>query len=471
MQHQKFIWLVLVFIGIYTTPIYAQKPEPKAESFPVSWPGGYEPEYCQLHQSPDLKQLWWVCSGLLPDNDQENVLGFVFLTGGQTKPLGFLLADDQLEKSLNLSKKINFVVEAVTAEGNFLIQYSLDDEDRLALLNLENHQPKILWSEKLKPTDNNLWLGDVLTTANKEFILLLEDSGHLSSEENNYTDQAIIWRLGADGHEIWSYQNDSISAFQGRTLSGDSLDDVREYLALPGLIWQKRLLATSSGSIVVWGDAYINVDKDNPAHYQFGEFRTCLTSSGKGTKQIVEKYVDWMDNQYTQLVTFKNGDWLKIQSLENSAEDQEQGAEEFKLVRYNDHCDQMGSQVIQLPSNNSLAQESFHRIKAALMLPTEQLLLAYTQGEDPSLYVAIIDWKKGVIWNQPIILPDDSDAELLLSYDTTGRGRDFMVVGLGLLADQKSIFVSVSNPAIPGDQGTARYLNKLYQVMLPINSK
>ena len=473
MPGKKLLYLALLGVGLCSAELYAQNP--RVQMLTVSWPNGYQPEYCQIKQSHDFSQLWWVCSNTSLDTN-ETVSGFVSLKTGQSKPVGFLLSNDQLGKLLNAPPNVYFRVAALTAQGNFLVFYSTDHEERLLLLQFTGIQPKILWNEQLKLSDNYGWLGAAVATANQEFMLLWENSGQLyaGEQEDNqeYNDQAIIQRLGANGHEIWSYRNDNISVLQGQKLMGDELYEVSEYLDSSGLIWQKRLLPTSGGSIVVWGDAYVNTDKNNPTHFQFGEFRTCLNASGQLIKQIVEKYENWMDNQYTQLVAFKNGDWLKIQSVENSAADQEQGVEEFKLVRYNDHCDQMGSQVIQLPTHHRSAQESFHRIKAALMLPTEQLLLVYTQGEDPdSLYVAIIDLEKGVIWDQAIILPDDPDAEWLLSYDTTGRGRDFMEVGLGLLADQKSILVSVSNPAIPDDQDTARYLNKLYQVMLPINPK
>jgi hypothetical protein len=53
----------------------------------------------------------------------EMVWGFASLQAGQSKPVGFLVSNDQLEKLLNAPPKVYFKVEALTAQGNFLDKY------------------------------------------------------------------------------------------------------------------------------------------------------------------------------------------------------------------------------------------------------------------------------------------------------------------------------------------------------------
>ena len=390
----------------------------------------------------------------------------------QSKPVEFLLSYDQLQKLANLPDKTYFIVRAVTPQGNFLVTYESDTKKGVALLQFNGDAPKILSNEKSQMINHSLTVEAVITTANKEFTLLWENSGDLS-DDGKYTDQATVEHLGADGHVLWSYQNASISAFQGRTLSGDVLYDLRSYMSLPPVFWQKRLLVTSNGSIVVWGDAYMLVkgDESDTNNYRFGEFRTCLTSAGKLMQEKHEIYTDaarreYPNNQYTQLIALKNGNWLKIQPSTG------------ELVQYDDHCAQVSVQKFELPSNNRSGSDAFSTVKSVLMLPNDQLLVAYVQGEGSvGLYVTTLDWKKNAAsnrqWNQAIISPDTPESDWLLSYDSSGYGQDFMRLDLALSADQKSVFVSLYNQTITEteDERTFNHVNELYRVALPNNLK
>ena len=112
MLGKKLLYLALLGVGLCSAELYAQNP--RVQMLTVSWPNGCQPEYCQMKQSHDSSQLWWVCSNTSLDTN-ETVSGFVSLKTGQLKPVGFLLSRDQLKKLLNLPPQVYFRVEAVTA--------------------------------------------------------------------------------------------------------------------------------------------------------------------------------------------------------------------------------------------------------------------------------------------------------------------------------------------------------------------
>lgn len=478
----------LLLLGMGIGSVYAQ--QPGAESLDVSWPNGFKSEYCNLFPSPDFAQSWWVCSNSSMDKNH-TIWGFASLNKDQSKPVGFLVSEDQLQKLANLPKDASFMVRALNAQGNFLITYASGEKNGVALLQFNGNSPKILSNQEIKSIDNKLWINSALATANKEFTLLWENSGDLS-DDGKYTDQAVVQHVGADGHLAWSYQDNSISAFQGRTLSGDVLDHLSDYTDLNWLNWQKRLLVTSNGSIVVWGDAYMEDESDTDYYsfnYNFGEFRTCLSPAGKLVQEIREKphlgTPDPLQSEYTQLVALKNGNWLKIQSWIYQ-DNKNYNKDELDLVQYDDHCAQISAQTMLLPMDgDSYKGIAVWHIKSALLLPNDQLLIAYVRGEntdgywgeDPdSLYVTILDWKTDAkltqVWNQAVISRNTPESKWLISYDITGRNRDFSSVDLALTPDQKSVFVSVSNSILPEEgDGGYNYLNRLYKVTLPANLK
>ena len=52
MPGKKLLYLALLGVGLCSAELYAQNP--RVQMLTVSWPNGYQPEYCQIKQSHDL---------------------------------------------------------------------------------------------------------------------------------------------------------------------------------------------------------------------------------------------------------------------------------------------------------------------------------------------------------------------------------------------------------------------------------
>lgn len=469
MLGKKLPYLALLGVWLYCPETYAQKPA--VQTLTIDWPNGYQPESCKLLQSPDHSQSWWVCRNAT--SSPEAGLGFARLNTDQSKSAGFLVSYNQFKKLFNTSQKSHSFFYDVTDQGNFLVHVESDNEDKFSLIQFSDVQPKILWSVQLKQPKDLVWLESLKADANQGFVLLWDKTEEL-------VDQSYLQQIDKDGKLVWSYQNATISAFQGKTLVWeDVMDDFRQYAGVPGLRWEKRLVITSNGNIAVWGNAYkrkINEGKEATGY--FGEFRTCLTASGELIKEIRDSWrTESSDDAYTQIIALKNGNWLKIQrAAEESLIKQDRRKGNVTLVQYNDHCDQINSQSIRLPSHHFPPQRSFGTVKAAMPLNDEQFMIAYAQGEDRnSLYVALIDLKKGILWDQAIIAPEDADADRLISdVDARGRYQDFLEVNLGLLPNQKSVLVSLHMPEQmdhSDEHNVMPVFDKLYRVALPAIEK
>lgn len=457
-QKIRICLLTIVSVVISTSSLKAQEPPITLERIPISFPDGYQPEECKLHQSPDLGQLWWVCSGTL--RAESGVLFFIpFSRKGQ--PERGILLHNQNQELKNFPINLTYLwVMGVSNEGNFLL-YDLKNYFMFGLKFIQS-KPKIVWQQKSRSQIKNSWAMVAAVTVANNFVILWQDV--MEIEEKNIPDnQALLQELNGDGELNWAYEGNAVSVVK---IANDSFDlEELEDINMSHIL-DDQLLSTPKGQLIVWGNRY------SPREvHPWGEFYACFTSTGKLIKEEFtgkyNKQFDQFEEQNTVLATQNNNGWIAIRATPNNRED----INKLESIQFNEQCQKISSRIFDFPDHHTQSKILLNNVKAALTLPNGELLIAYTQGKisPESLYLAKLDGGTGIIWDQPLILPTDLPQEdALISRILDPRVKaDQLEVNMKIMPDATAVLISVSNTFWPASEANDNYLNKIYLVRLP----